>query len=339
MKIRLAPSVAILSVLGFASWLALSQPVVPEPEQMFAAPDDQAALQEQTRGSAVPCEVPLHWRIARVDDQFGLTQAEASEAVRRAAALWEEAVGRTLFTNDAASGFPIRFVYDDRQASAQERLRLEEAYDQANAGLERRRVELNELRDRHSRMRSQLDQRLRDHQARTSSYNDTVRGWSERGGAAEEVRAQLRASARTLEAERLELNEGTRQLETLQRRLQDEEERFTSEVQEHARQRAAIEQAFPSTRVESGGYREAVHTQDARIVSVEREIRIYRFDGPNDLLLVIAHELGHALGLDHVTVPGAIMSEEYRREGASPGAPRIQASDLELLRSGCPDLR
>ncbi|MBI4519568.1 MAG: matrixin family metalloprotease [Gemmatimonadetes bacterium] len=339
MKIRLAPSVAILSVLGFATWLALNQPVVPESEQMFASPDELAALQEQTRGSAVPCEVPLHWRIARVDDPFGLTQAEASEAVRRAAALWEEAVGRTLFTNNATSGFPIRFVYDDRQASAQERRRFEEAYDRTSAGLERRRVELNDLRERTARMRSQLEQRLRDHQGRTASYNDTVRGWNQRGDASDEVRAQLRASARTLEAGRLALSEETRQLETLQRRLQDEEESFNRELQQHARRRAAIERAFPGTRVESGGYREAVHTQEGRIVSAEREIRIYRFDGPNDLLLVIAHELGHALGLGHATVPDAVMSEEYRRAATSAAAPRIQPSDLELLRSRCPDLR
>ena len=75
--------------------------------------------------------------------------------------------------------------------------------------------------------------------------------------------------------------------------------------------------------------RVVVHEPSAR-GQTSRETILYQ---------VLAHELGHALGLGHATVPDAVMSEEYRRAATSAAAPRIQPSDLELLRSRCPDLR
>ncbi len=84
-------------------------------------------------------------------------------------------------------------------------------------------------------------------------------------------------------------------------------------------------------------YREAVHIQDGAVTSITREIRIYRFDGSDDLVLVAAHELGHALGLAHNAVRGGIMRAEFSRTALSEGLPRVQPGDVEALRSLCPD--
>ena len=108
-KSRLALLAAIASVAGFVAWLSLSDPGrPPAPPPLAAAP--ASADPEPTGGSAVPCAVPLTWRIAYIDTRFELTDAQATAAVERAAASWERATGRTLFVHDRRDGMPIQFV-------------------------------------------------------------------------------------------------------------------------------------------------------------------------------------------------------------------------------------
>ena len=138
MKNRFAPFGAVLSVLVFLAWMSSSarnDPSAIEVEEPVAASvpepsNDVPVLREQRGGSAVPCAVPLGWRIARVDESFELSRAEARAALAKAATLWEDAVGTDLFSNESDGELSLRFVYDDRQARTQERNRLVTDFDE-----------------------------------------------------------------------------------------------------------------------------------------------------------------------------------------------------------------
>jgi hypothetical protein len=259
---------------------------------------------------AADCLVPIEWRIAELDERFGLDRQEAEDAVRLAGMLWEDAVGRILFSRDPTDGFPIRFVYDERQERTRERARRSaeveasaRRIDEARSGLEDRRHELERARARYER--------------RLQAYQDQ--------------------SPRS-EPERRALEEMADEINRMVDRVNAETERLNRRIEEHNRANAELQADFPPTVVQTGVYRESRRTLGMRVLSVDREIQIFQFEDRGHLLLVIAHELGHALGLGHTGVPGSVMVDASGPRSPDEARPRLHPADVELLRARCPDL-
>lgn len=332
MKNPPATAVAIVCVLALVAWLAYGSADANGTEK------GPANMGLAARGSALPCAVPLAWRIDRVDPRFGITDEGARAAVQAAAALWEHAVGARLFVHDATHGFPVIFVHDGRQAAALDRQRVEADLRRADRELDHRRAEIDRRASSHERAAAEFDERARAAEIRAAHHNQVVRTWNERGGAPPDTVRALRAMGAALDTEAAELDRWHRDLERTSRRIHDDQRRLNDAIEAHNRRMESLARVFPAQSVESARYREEARVHRGRVRAVSREISVFRFDDSHDLVRIIAHELGHAMGLGHVDEPGALMSEEYARMAAgSDGV--IGRRDLELFRDRCPHIQ
>lgn len=283
-----------------------------------------------TGGAAAPCSEPLSWHLGELDDRFGLTRPEAEAAIREAVSLWEVVAGRPLF-RAGPGGLTVHFTFDERQERVQERTERLGRLDPRVEELRARQAALDAEGHRLAGVGMALEADARDYQERRRVHNRTVSDWNGRGGAPPAVAEELLRGQGALEALRRELQGRREAFEARERGFRREVEELQRDIDAHNVEAEALDRDFAGGMVESGRY--SAITRNGRVV--EREIRIFRFDGADDLTLVLAHELGHALGMDHTADAGAVMSEVSHRQGPPRGTPRLTDGDRQLLESLC----
>lgn len=285
-------------------------------------------------GSQVPCMVPISWTVARVDARFGISEDDAMRAVREAGALWEKAIGVRLFGFGADDGYPITFEFDQRQAGVAERQARDRALESERLGIETRRGEVQEAVRAHS---ADVQEYERDAAELRTSNNEMARV-SRQNDLSEAERLELERRADELEERARELQSRVRGLNRRSSELADDSDRLNEWIEAFRNRQTSHAGAFPEAPTQSGRYDETVLWLNGTVDSVERRIRIFQFSDYEELVLTVAHELGHAIGLGHAPGTGALMSEMIETETRAVMAGGITAVDLRMLTALCPDL-
>lgn len=282
------------------------------------------ALRVQTPpiGQKVPAETRLAWRVGEIDYRFGISEQQVRDAIAKATRIWEQEAGHDLFYEDA-SGLPVNLVFDERQENVarrrQAQQRLDELRDATEEAMSAARAKVKE----HNEQAQALSRRNEEFQEKLDRHNASVAELNRRGALSDEAAGVDRESD-VLHAVRDELNRAQADLEVMARTAQ----RMKDAADETRRAYNASVDDYNANyagKMDRAG--EFVKSTDGRGRVVSRSINIFEIENLDSLAVVLAHEFGHSLGIQHVAGNGSLMSETYT--GVHGKAPPLRLSKLD----------
>lgn len=221
----------------------------------------------------VVCEDPIKYTLGSFDSRFNMSKTEFLAAVEDAAEIWEDSVDKDLFEYDSAaqkSNFftPImRFVVRPPVV-------VNLIYDERQMLADEHRTlvsEVNETKETADQLKFQLTSLQERHRREAAEYQQMLSEYRQRN-----------ISRETLEAKRLRVNAYVDEINTLVKRYNALVGVVNSTVRT-INQTAGVE------------FEEGLYISDAE----GERINIYEFGNRAALVRVLAHELGHAMGLEH----------------------------------------
>ena len=285
--------------------------------------DQYRAIAQILKGRVFPCSSPITYSIGAIDPGYTITPEELAGALREAETAWEGPARKNLFEFTPSSGaVTVLFVYDNRQASLDKLKALGISADQTLESYKALKARYDELLARLDSNEARLKEILVRYKQREAAYNAEV-GQLNRQRNASPAQARRARSSRAALATQFggikmienAVNSDVDTLNALGTTLNQLIVQLNINVAQYNRTGSAL-----------GRHEEGLY----RILGGRQTIEIYKYTDRAQLVSLLAHEMGHALGLDHV--PG---SESLMYPVNNGGSLQLTDSDMAELNRVC----
>ncbi len=271
------------------------------------------------RPSISPCVKPMGYKIGKFDSQFNLSREKFFQITRDAVAVWEEAAGTSLFTNDPDNGtLTLNLIYDERQATTVSLGYLALEIENTKQAAENTRLAYEKEKVSYINESEIFNKGAMEFQQRYSDYNEKVKVYNDKGGATKEEYdvmmlelEALKKEAEVFEAKRVILNG---EMESINAKVK----RY-NELIEYVNGLIRKSNSIGSRTFTEGRFVPSINTID--IFQYSDEIKLRR---------VLIHEFGHALGIGHVENVQSIMYSFNSGTSTS-----LSEEDKHALRESC----
>ena len=272
----------------------------------------------------LPCEEPVLYTIGTFDRRFGISQKDFLEALTMAEAIWEKPSGMDLFVYAPETGkLVVNLIYDYRQETTSTLSDIESVVEEDESAYKLLQSKYTNLKKAYDSAKGNYEAKVEIFDEKNVLYQEYIEDWNsgdrtsrEQFAKLESEKVALQSEARELKLIEIELNKMVGEINVLVGTLNRLARSLNLSVEAYNTIGASRGESF------TGG---VYYSADG----VEG-IDIYEFSSHEKLVRILAHELGHALGLEHVDTQEAVMY--YLNEG---DAALLAEEGLAALKTLC----
>lgn len=270
-----------------------------------------------------PCSQPITYSLGTFDPKFGITQDQFLDDVNQAAQIWDAAVNKDLYRYSPNGKLKINLVYDYRQEATDKLKSLGLTIDDTQGSYQSLKAKYDSLTAEYKQKKQNLEIEIASYTQQRQSYEQTVNYWNRQGGAPRNVVDQLNQQRNQLNSESGQINQDNQNLNS----LVDNINGLANILNRLGAELNLNVATYNSVGTSRGPeFEEGLYKND----SSGREVDIYEFTDQNQLVRVLAHELGHALGLEHNSNPMSIMYYLNQSKNTKP-----TIDDIAALKQVC----
>jgi len=261
----------------------------------------------------LPCDKPLTYRLGSVDKGFNLDNDKLLAYIDEASGLWSDAVNKKLFTYDPEGDITINFIYDSRQHAVELRNDIGSSNKVAQSVKDEYQSKLNNLKNKERIYQVALN----EYNRQIDVYNAEINNWNKKGGAPEGQFNQLAQKKSIFIKMKAELEVQRVELNRLSAEVNQYADKFNILVRDINNKVDVVNQNV-------GEIEEGLYT------SKNQNIDIYQYENQTKLIRVLAHELGHAIDIDHNDNPESIMYKINQGNNK-----RLTVDDVNAIKAVC----
>jgi len=272
-------------------------------------------------GWSTVCDETLYYSLGNIDPRFNISEEEIKLVMSEAENVWEIELGKNVFQYRDGAEFKINFIFDERQQRADEKSKLDLQLDKLEENKNNISQEYDQIKASYEKALATYEKNIKIYENRVDSFNKETKKVDREVGITKEEYEKLKNEQEEikemrdkLESDKDKINEMVLRINSLAKKENGIVSNYNQEVQTYQDRYGEVNE------FNQGEYNGV-------------SINIYQFYDKADLKLVLAHELGHALEIDHVENPQSLMY--YLMEKQDLENIRLTNEDLNAIKSIC----